>query len=735
MLSGIVVFLAFFSGFLFVFLKKKVAYPLIFSFSVTPVSIALTLYYLYLLFPEKTHGFYRAFLLLFSLLFFFSAFFCYFKSKGKHNFKVDYSYLVPIVLSSVIFFFVARFYSDYDPLSYALIGKTIFKLSSLKLYPFVEVNVSRPIFSYFYHPPVLSLIYAFLYLFKLNFLMFYIGSYFYFFLNLFLFGFFKKRFGILNATFVLLFIAFTPGFFELSRANFTGSMRMLFFAFSLYYVSRYSLNSLPVILSGGFALFSHSIGLLILPMLFLAEVVKDKKIDLKKHFIAFSSMFFIGGFQYFLNILKFHALDTRGYILNFYGKIGEHFVNYQFAERHLIGFKDKLVNGYFNFIFQFKKFGLSFLVAFALYVLSVLKYFKKSAIVKISVVFAGIYMFFHFIPLKGGIFIMTYRYIFTILPVLVLGFAPLFEKKGFRLFFYYLVFVNLGLILLFANPFYEKEFWYKDMKDYIGSHFKGNEKVLIDHLPSFFFYNEGINGKELMDPDLYRFYKIQDVYKAMEYLKGNGFTHILMPFRPDPFASDTSVVNIFRYPFLVEPLKTYYHCSLFKIKYENMDLLKKKMETVFKWDGGKNIPVFFYKHKKEAKGKGGYVFNNKGIKVFASNKGLAFAFAKDKVWRKNSCYIDVSGKTWIRLKFKADFVSDNSKIFPFIHRKSEKSFDDLGLRWVKRGDYYFALAKSPYFRVYTPYIKVNGVNCVAPGVNFYLSGGEVEITGLEIEGF
>lgn len=735
MLSGIVVFLAFFSGFLFVFLKKKVDFPFVFSFSLTPVSIALTLYYLYLLFPGKTHLFYRVSLLFVSVFFVLLAFFYYFKSEEKPEIKPDISYLVPIAVSAVIFFFVAKFYPDYDPLSYALIGKTIFKLSSLKLYPFVEVNVSRPIFSYFYHPPVLSLIYAFLYLFKLNSLMFFVGSYFYLFLNLFIFGFFKKRFGVLTAIFVLLFVAFTPGFFELSRSNFTGSLRMLFFAFSLYYVSRYSLNSPPVILSGGFALFSHSIGLLILPMLFLAEAVKDKKIDFKKHFIAFSSMFFIGGFQYLLNILKFHALDTRGYILGFYGKIGEHFIDYQFAERHLIGFKDKLLNGYFNFIFQFKRFGLSFLIAFVLYVLSVLKYFKKNAIVKLSVIFAGIYLFFHFIPLKGGIFIMTYRYIFTIFPVLVLGFAPLFEKKGFRLFFYYLVFVNLCLIFLFANPFYEKKFWYKEMKDYISSNFKGNEKVLIDHLPSFFFYNEGINGKELMDVDLHAFYKIKDVYKAMEYLKENGYTHILMPYRPDPFASDTSVVKIFRYPFLVKPLKTYYHCSLFRIEYKNMGLLKKKMETVFKWDGGKNIPVFFYKHKKDAKGKGGYVFNDKGIKVFASNKGFAFAFAKDKVWRKNSCYIDINGKVWIKLKFKADFVSDNRKIFPFLHKKSDNGFSDLGLRWVKKGDVYFALAKSPYFRVYTPYIEVSEGKCVAPGINFYLSGGEVEITGLEIKGF
>ena len=735
MLSGIIVFFAFFSGFLFVFLKKKVNFPFIFSFSLTPASIALTLYYLYLLFPGKTYLFYRVSLLSVSVFFMLLAFFYYFKLEEKHGFKIDYSYIIPIILSSIIFFFVSKFYPDYDPLSYALIGKTVFKLSSLKLYPFVEVNVSRPIFSYFYHPPVLSLIYAFLYLFKLNFLMFYIGSYYYFFLNLFLFGFFKKRFGILTAIFIVVFVAFTPGFFELSRSNFTGSMRMLFFAFSLYYVSRYSLNSLPVILSGGFSLFSHSIGLLILPMLFFAEVIKDKKIIFKKHFMAFSSMFFIGGFQYLLNILKFHALDTRGYLLGFYGKIGKHFIDYQFAERHLIGYKDKLLNGYFNFVFQFKRFGLSFLIAFALFFVSVFKYFKKNIIVKLSVVFAGVYMFFHFLPFEGGIFIMTYRYIFTIFPVLIFGIAPLFNSKNFRLFFYYLVFVNLCLIFLFANPLYEKKFWYKEMKDYISSNFTGNEKVLIDHLPSFFFYNEGIKGKELMDVDLYAFYKIKDVYKAMEYLKENGYTHILMPYRPDPFASDTSVVKIFRYPFLVKPLKTYYHCSLFKIRYENMDLLKKKMQTVFKWNGDKSIPVCFYKHKKNAKGKGGYVFTDKGIKVFASNKGFAFAFAEDRVWRKESCYIDVNGKMWIKLKFKADLVSDNKKIFPFLHRERGNWFDDIGLKWVKKGNVYFALVKSPYFRVYTPYIEVKETKCIAPGINFYLSGGEVEVTGLEIKGF
>ncbi|BBB31839.1 hypothetical protein TTHT_0213 [Thermotomaculum hydrothermale] len=564
--------------------------------------------------------------------------------------------------------------------------------------------------------------------------MYYVGGYFYLFLNSFLFGFFKKKYGILPAIFVLIFVAFTPGFFELSRANFTGSMRMLFFAFSLYYIAKYPLNSLPVMFSGGFAVFSHSIGLLVLPALFFAEVWKDKKLDFKKHFFAFSSMFFLGGFQYLINIFKFHSLDTRGYLLGYYGEIGKHFIDYQFAERHLIGFKNRLLNGYFNFFFQFKHFALSFFVSFAFYLTSLLKYFKRDRMVKLSVLFAGIYLFFHFSPLKGGIFIMTYRYVFTIFPVLVLGFAPLLEKKHFRILFYYLVFVNLCLTLLFANPFYKKVFWYGEMKNYIDKNFKGNEKVLIDHLPSFFFYNEGIKGKELMDPDLADFYKIKDVYSAMEYLKKHKFTHILMPYRPDPFASDTQVVNIFKYPFLVKALKTYYHCSLFKINYENIYLLKEKKETVFKWNGEK-IPVFFYKHKKYAKGKGGYSFEKGRIKVFSENKGFAFAFAKNKVWKKDSCYINVKGKKWIVLKFKADLVSDNSKIFPFLHRKRENGFDDLGLRWVKQGDYYFALAKSPYFRVFTPYINVAGGKCIAPGVNFYLSGGEVEITGLEIKGF
>ena len=735
MLSGIVVFFAFFSGFLFVFLKKKVDFPVIFSFSLTPVSIALVLYYAYLIFPEKSFLFYRAFLLSFSVFFMLFAFFSYYKSLQKQRIRIDFSFIIPIVVSSLILFYVSGFFPDYDPLSYALIGKTIFKASSLKLYPFVEANVRRPVFSYFYHPPVLPLIYAFLYLFKLNSLMFYVGAYFYFFLNLFIFGFFKKRAGFLPALFVLLFVAFTPGFFELSRSNFTGSVRMLFFAFSLYYVSNHRLDSLPVILSGGFALFSHSIGLLILPMLFLAEVVKDKRIDFKKHFVAFSSMFFIGGFQYLLNLIKFHALDTRAYILGFYGKIGKHFVDYQFAQRHLIGLKEKLLNGYLNFVFQFNRFGLSFLIAFALYFFAVLRFFKRDVLVKTSVLFTLVYLFFHLLPLKGGIFIMTYRYIYTIFPIVVLGIAPLFKTKGFRLFFYYLVFVNLCLILLFANPFYEKKFWYKEMRDYIARNFSGNERVLIDHLPSFFFYNEDVKGKELMDVDLYPFYKIKDVYKALEYLKNHGYTHILMPYEPDPFAKDTALIKIFRYPFLVEPLKTYYHCSLFRIRYENMYLLKKDMETVFRWNGGKTTPVFFYKHKKEAIGKGGYTFTERGIRVFASNKGFAFAFAKDKVWRKNSCYIDVGGKVWIKLKFKADFVSDNRKIFPFLHKKSDNGFSDLGLRWVKKGDVYFALAESPYFRVYTPYIEVKGVKCIAPGVNFYLSGGEVEITGLEIKGF
>ncbi len=735
MLSGLLVLFAFFIAFFLLFLFKRIEFPVIFSLAVAPVSISCCLYYLYLLFPAREVQFYRGFLITIALIFLSFSLFFYLKEKRGKKVDIDFWFLIPVVISSIIFFFVSRFYSDYDPLSYALIGKTIFKQSSLTFYPFVEANVNRPIFSYFYHPPVLPLIYAFLYLFKLNFLMYFVGSYFYFVLNLFVFGFFKKRYGVVAAFFVLVFLAFTPGFVELSRSNFTGSLRMLFFAFSLYYISVYSLDSPVVILAGGFALFSHSIGLLIIPALFFAEVLKDKKLIFKKHFKAFGLMFFLGGFQYFLNILKFGSLDTRGYILGFYGDIGKHFIQYQFDERHLIGFKNRIVNGFFNFVFQFKHFGLSFLIAFILYFVSVYKNFYKNILVKWSVVFIGLYMFFHFLPLKGGIFIMTYRYIFTIFPLLLLALSPLFKSKNFRLFFYYLTFVNFALVLLFANPFKPKVFWYKEMRDFISSSFKGNKKVLVEHLPSFFFYNEGIDGKEMMDPDLSEFYKIKDVYTAMEFLREKGYTHILMPYRPDPFATDTCLIKIFRYPFLVKTLKTYYHCSLFKINYENMELLKKKPELIFKWEGNESIPVFFYKHKKEAEGKGGFLFKNGKLEVFADNKGFAFAFSKDKVWRENSCYIAIDDKDWIILKFKADFVSDNKKIFPFLHKKTEDGFNDLGLRWVREGDYYFALAKSPYFRVYTPYIDVKGVNCVAPGINFYLDGGKVEVIGLEIKGF
>jgi len=731
MISGLIVFFAFLTGFYFIFLKKKVIFPFIFALAVSPVFISFLLYLIFLVFPGYSYNFYRVFLLLFSLLFLFIALFVYFRDKDREKIEIDFSFVLPLAVSSVIFFNVPHFFADYDPLSYALIGKTIFKLSSLTAYPFVDIGAQRPIFSYFYHPPVLPMLYVFLYLFKLEFLMYFVGAYFYSVLIFFLFAFFKKETGILPAFFVILFVAFTPGFFELSRSNFTGSIRMLFFALSLFYISRYSLNSLPVVLSGGFALFSHSIGLLILPCLFFSQVLKDKRIDFKKHFVGFSLIVFIGGIQYLLNIYKFHALDTRSYLLAIYGSIGQHFVKYQFDERHLIGLVDRLKNGYFNFFFNFKMFVLSFWILIPLYFFSLKKHFKDRILVKLSLVFVSVYFFFHFSPLKAGIFIMTYRYVFTIFPILILGIYPVLENKKIRLLFYYAVYLNLALTFLFANPFEKKNFWYKDMKNYIAENLTKKDKVLVDHIPSFFFYNN-VPGMELMDTEMKDFYKIKDVYQAMLYLKKKGFTHILMPYRPDPFAEDTAVVSIYKYPFLVKTLKTYYHCSLFEINYENLDLLKKKLVSVYKWDGKSEIPMVFYKHKKWAKGKGGYRFTGKGVYVFSENKGFAFAFARDKVWKKQSCYIGLEEGKWIEISMTGN-VSNNKGIFPFTHLANENKMKDIGMRWIKDGNEYKAMFKSPYFRVYTEFLNVEDFNKMALGVNFYLTGGEVEIYRFEIK--
>ncbi|BBB31838.1 hypothetical protein TTHT_0212 [Thermotomaculum hydrothermale] len=153
MLSGIVVFLAVFFSFLFLSLKKGIDFPVIFSFSVTLPSIACLLYYLYLLFPGNSHTFYRIFLLTSSILFFIFSFIYYSKNGEKGRFKPDLWFLIPVFVSSIIFVFTARFYPDYDPLSYALIGKTVFKYSSLSHYPFVEKKCFAAYFFILLSPP------------------------------------------------------------------------------------------------------------------------------------------------------------------------------------------------------------------------------------------------------------------------------------------------------------------------------------------------------------------------------------------------------------------------------------------------------------------------------------------------------------------------------------------------------------------------------------------------------
>ncbi len=656
MLSGFVIFVSVITGFYLLFKIKNVDFSFIFSLSLTPVTIALVLYYLFLIVPGNPPSFYVACLMLFSLFFLCSVVVYLFRVKKKFSFDFDFYFLIPLLLSSVMLFFIPHFFADYDPINYAMIGREIAKECSVRGYPFVQVGVHRHVFSFFSHPPALPLIYSFLFLIKLPSLIYFVGFYYYAILNAIIFGFFKKNTDLLTATLVVVLFAFTPGVFEFSRSNFTGPIRLTFFILSFIYILEYDLSSAPVVLSGGFTLFSHSIGVLVVFSLFLASLLKRGNIRLKDLIRGYVAMFFIGGVPYFINLLKFGALDTRPYLMAFYGKVGKDFVRFQFEERNLVGFSNRIKNGYLNFLFNLKMFAFSLSVSFLFYIYSVLKFFKSKKIVRVSTAFVFTYFIFHFSPLKGGIFLMSYRYVLTVFPVVLVALIEIFKLKRVKFFLFLFVVFNLVFVLLFSNPFYRKVFWYKKMKDRIDFQLSEKDKVLVVHSPSFFFYNEGGRGVDIMDPTMSHFYRIKDLKRAVFFLKENGFTHILMPYKPDPFVTDTEIEGFFTHPYLVKPVVTYYQYSLYKIDYRGMDYFGRTPETVFRWDS--SFPVVFYKNKKDAKG-GGKV-EIKGGKIFVKGygKGYVFAFAKDKLWKKNSMYIRLNGEKWIIFSFKVKNLSN-----------------------------------------------------------------------------
>ncbi len=731
MFSGYVVLLVFFLAYFSFFSNNRVSFPFIFSFSLVLPTAGILLYFLYLIFPGRSVHFYRYAFLIVSLVLLIVLISKALK-KCLYNAKINSDFIFPLLVSLPILFFVFPYLNKYDPVNYLLIGKEFFKQASVYSYPFVRVEESRNIFSFFSHPPVFSLIYSFFYIFKLNVLNPYIGAFYYILLNQLVFFFLKEKTDRLFALSAILVLAFTPGYVDIFRFNYTGSLRLLFFSFSVVYLSRYSLLSPQVILSAVFSVLSHTIGLLILPFLFFGEILKDGKFDFKKHLKAFSVIVFLGGLPYAINVAKFLSLDVRGYLMKFYGDVGKRFVDFQFAERGLDSFDGRLKNGYFNFLFNLSKFSFSFSLFLFSFLFSIFRK-KRDNFLKLALLLCLIYFAAHFSPVKGGIFLMSYRYVFTVFPVLAMSVYPIYSEKHFRFVFMSLCLMGFAFSVFYSNPFYKEPFYYKKMKQAINEKLGEKDKVLIVHSPSFFLYNDNIPGVSVMDPKVAKLYEIKSVEDCLDFLKKEGFTHILMPYKPDPFVTDTSLVKLFEYPFCVKKVYGYYHYSLFKILYENKVFFRKTPQTLYSFSNLNRGDFLIYRNKKGAKGNFFAKPTDNGLEIFSENSGFVFAFAKGKLWLKNSGLISLSEYKWIRVKLKVKSRSLEG-ITPFVRFYGGNGRRDVRLYWVRDGDFFKAVALSPYPKIYTDWLSVNGAGFVSIGINFYKSGGSVEVVEFEVKG-
>lgn len=740
MISGLLAFAFSFIANLIFLRKVENQYRLIASIALTPVTLSLVLYLCLLIFPGNSLVFYRVVLLVvsgglcLSLL----------RKTPPALFKIDLWILIPVLLSLPLFFFVGAKFSSFDPVNYFIVGKTFLQQASVRNYPFVFASRGTDFFSWFSHPPLLSLMYTNLLLFKMGRLCTYVVPLYYLLTNALLFHSIRKHTSVSVATLFTVLLATVPIYVRVSIDGFTAPLRMFFFL--LLAISLVDLKEVDVKRAGlfcGLAMWTHSIGLLALPgaVLSLLMLNRKNKWAFITKFVSVSVI--VGGLPYFVNLWKLHGLDATVFLGHYYGSnLVNLMFNWQFAERGMFTFGDKILYGYFSPFFLESAFSFAFIFGIFAYIA---KFFSNSAD-KIRDGVSGIlivYVIVQLLPVNHNIFILSPRYPLTVLPLLLFGGSGFFRnfRKKKLLFLLVLILLSAGYSLFFTRGFKQTPAHYQKMGHYINHHLKSSDRVLVMHCPVFFANNTISSGINSMDPKLAEIYQLKSVQSLLKVFKKFGITHVLMPYRPTPFETETVLLDLFTKPGILEPIIRSNGFYLFKINDSfPSDRLDQPNFLINHWDTRSGLSLTAYSN---SPGTAPIRFFETGsfLQIISQSPGNLICFSNGPLWKKDAGEITTKGAAFIKIDLKIRKIAEipDFRLYPVIAQ-----YNQAGTRikvvhaeafLVNESNDVILRYPGAYPPIGTCWIPLtSGCTKIAVGFSFFRQKGGMSIESMDIYG-
>lgn len=638
---------------LFLLLKHtRPAVRLILAVGMAPMVIAMALYLLLLLGPGMSVSVYR---LLLPVLAFVAAGLTWYRERPRWH-RPDPWLLVPLILAVPVLLCVTPAVTAFDPANYQLIGRTFFETLSVREYPFVEAGRSVAMFSWFSHPPMLPLMYTVLHLFGLSAGVPYVAPVYLVLIFMLVFQSVRDRAGAWQAGLALVLVGATPLLVRSGVEGFSTDIRVFFVLATLLVLTDDRENRYGAAgVLAGMTLLSHTIGLLILPMVAVAHIWINRRMDVKWLFRFGLIAVCVGGLPYAVVLLKHHHLAMSTVVAETFGTdLVAAVFRYQFVERGMASGLDRLLYGYLAPFCRLSAFGLTVSLATAVLMSG---FFRRKdrdhGLFFGTLGFLLVYLVVHFLPVNRNIFILSPRYVLTVVPVIVVAaFAIPFRRKPLKAG---LGILTVGVVvfnLWWSMPYHQQVFHYGDMRQTVKERLAPTDKVLVSQTPYFFYYHPDIPAIDTMDTRLKDVYRITDYAAVLAQLKAMGVTHLLLSYAPTPYDRQTFVRNLLTEPGRLAVVRHTDSHHLYRLNYPEPSYAPREPETVFSWNlSAEHFPVVAY-DKSGRNHPMRFWYDGGGLRMFTGHTGTKVALARDIPWKPGTGYMETGDHPAIGIRVK-----------------------------------------------------------------------------------
>jgi len=715
-------------------IKVPESYRGIVAAGLVPISLGLSMGYVLLIFQDTHTGWIQLGYLLTSLGL---MTWMVLNRPGSAKKWPDIYLLLPILISIPVFLNVTPTFSSFDPANYALIGKTFLANGAIRDFPFVLPDRGIPVFSWFAHPPVLPLIYSWLSLFHLDILIPYVSSIFFLLLLAIVFTAIKNRIGLIAAIVCTLLIGATPIAVTTAILGFTAPLRMFFFAALGILISEKNcdFSPAPVGILAGAAMATHTIGLLIVPAVLGYLLIRFGKKAWKPAAYFSLVAIAVGGFWYGWNLIKLGALDATPLFATTFPALTKKAILFQFSQRGMSTPADVFIKGTMGPLTRISSYGITYIFGIVTLVFAATR--RKNWPPLSILLLLLVYLLFHLFPGHFRIAVLSPRYPLTVLPLLLIAGSYGFVGKIFNVAGVAIAASAVLLSVLLWNPYHQNPDYYRPMVKIIQHNVGTGDRVLAVHSPYFFLYNHKA-GQDSMDPALADLYRATSIDNVLKILKKMGFTHILMPWAPTPFESDSFIRKLFSIPGLTISVGHTRAFYLYKIRYpgnpvppppSNLSQLVPDMHDlplVAYPNTAKRWPIYFWDD--------GHI-----ISTLSLGEKTIFAFANGPLWESEAGCIATNGNKELSVSLTLAHVLEPSVIYPLI---AQYDINGKRLSLSHPKPIHLRVGRRPFLwpTIY-PGFSVNRLrldpacSTIAVGLSFYRMKGGMSIEKLDVVGF